>query len=93
MKTESSLWSALSIVAAAVGGLLIIMLAHSSETKHSGAADEVVVAAIAISLERTMSDVGYTQQAVAELKEEIQALRVTQSESTETILNAIGDNH
>lgn len=72
----------ISIIAAACGGLLMLLVAHSAEPKHAEAASEHEVVQMAVKLEGVATD-------VENMKDDLSLLRTEQRASTETILRAI----
>ena len=79
----------ISIIAAGIGGVFMLIIAHSAEPKHAAAASESDVTSIAVKLERVAADVDNNKSVLSEVKVDISALRTEQRADTEEILSAI----
>lgn len=89
MSAQLGVPSIVTIVAAACGGLLMLITAHANEPKHSEAAHEDEVRNLAVRLERVATEVDHNSQVLTDLREDLGALRSEQQANTTQILNAI----
>lgn len=86
---HSTFWGAVTIIASAFGGLLLLSISHSGEPKHSEAALESDVTQIQVRLERVQTNVEHNKDLLGELKGKIGELQIEQNESSSEILEAI----
>jgi len=88
----TTLWSVVTIVASAIGGLLILLFTHMGEPKHAEAAEEKTVTAIEIRMERVATEVSLNKEILDEVRTDVNEIRVEQRAYTDTILEAIREN-
>ena len=86
-------WSTMTILASAVGGLLVLLFAHIGEPKHAEAAEERTVNSIAIRVERVATEVSMNKDILDEVKEDVKEIRVEQRAYTDSILEAIRESN
>jgi hypothetical protein len=87
--SQTTFWSTITIMASAIGGVLILASTHASEPRHSEAADESQVAALEVKVERVATNVENNTTVLNEVKAELRDLRVDMRESSQEILRAI----
>jgi hypothetical protein len=86
---NTTFWSAISIITAAIGGIFFVFIAHSAEPKHSEAAHEKDVTSIQIEVARVEENVSHNTRVLEELKVDLRTLRIEQANSSREILDAI----
>ena len=86
-------WSTMTILASAVGGLLVLLFAHIGEPKHAEAAEERTVNSNAIRVERVATEVSMNKDILDEVKEDVKEMRVEQRAYTYSILEAIRESN
>jgi len=86
-------WSTLTIVASAVGGVLVLLFTHMGEPKHAAAADERDVGDIQIRVERVVTEVARNKEILDEVKQDVKEIRVEQRAYTDSILRAIRESN
>ena len=86
-------WSTMTILASAVGGLLVLLFTHMGEPKHAEAAEERLVNSIAIRVERVATEVSMNKDILDEVKEDVNEIRIEQRAYTDTILEAIRESN
>ena len=86
-------WSTMTILASAVGGLLVLLFTHMGEPKHAEAAEERLVNSIAIRVERVATEVSMNKDILDEVKSDVNEIRIEQRAYTDTILEAIRDSN
>ena len=86
-------WSTMTILASAVGGLLVLLFAHIGEPKHAEAAEERLVNSIAIRVERVATEVSMNKDILDEVKSDVNEIRIEQRAYTDTILEAIRESN
>ena len=86
-------WSTMTILASAVGGLLVLLFAHIGEPKRAEAAEERTVNSIAIRVERVATEVSMNKDILDEVKEDVKEIRIEQRAYTDTILEAIRESN
>jgi len=89
--SPTAFWSVISIVAAALGGLFLLSVTHAGENSHPGSATSSKVSEVEIGVARMGMTVQHNSEMLEEVREDIKTLRVEQRESTQNILEAIGD--
>jgi len=87
--TPTAFWSAITIIAAAIGALLSLSVSHSGEPKHSEAALETDVTEIQVRLERVQTNTEHNALSLVELKDQVQRQGIEQREQSDEILEAI----
>jgi len=87
--SQTTFWSTITIMASAIGGVLILASTHAGEPRHSEAADERQVSALEVRVERVATSVEHNSEVLGELKSEIKDLRVDMRASSQDILRAI----
>ena len=88
--SPTTLWSVISIVAAAIGGLFFVYMGHANEpTGHSGVATEDKVSSLEIKVERVAVKVDHNKDILEELKDDVKGMRVEQNAYTASVLEAI----
>jgi len=87
--SQTTFWSTITIMASAVGGVLILASTHASEPRHSEAADESQVSDLEVKVERVATSVEHNSSVLVELKEEIKDIADEQREYSREILTAI----
>ena len=85
-------WSVLTIMASAIGGIILLLFTHIGEPKHAEAAEEKAVTAIEIRMERVATEVAINKEILDEVKEDVNEIRVEQRAYTDTILEAIRES-
>ena len=88
-----SFGSTITIIAAAVGEMMAFLMAHAAEPKHPEAAHEVVVSELAIRVSGLSTDVERNKDVLTRMRQDINALRLEQRNSTERIISAIEEQH
>ena len=91
--TSTTFWAALTIVASAVGGVVILAVSHAGEPRHPESASESDVVSLQVKVERIASDVGHNRYILEEVKGQLEGMRVEQNDYTERVLRAIEGNH
>ncbi len=86
-------WSTMTILASAVGGLLVLLFTHMGEPKHAEAAEERLVNSIAIRVERVATEVSMNKDILDEVKSDVNEIRIEQRAYTDTILEAIRESN
>ena len=86
-------WSTMTILASAVGGLLVLLFTHIGEPKHAEAAEERTVNSIAIRVERVATEVSMNKDILDEVKSDVNEIRIEQRAYTDTILEAIREGN
>ena len=86
-------WSTMTILASAVGGLLVLLYTHMGEPKHAEAAEERLVNSIAIRVERVATEVSMNKDILDEVKSDVNEIRIEQRAYTDTILEAIREGN
>ena len=86
-------WSTMTILASAVGGLLVLLFTHIGEPKHAEAAEERLVNSIAIRVERVATEVSMNKDILDEVKSDVNEIRIEQRAYTDTILEAIREGN
>ena len=86
---QTTFWSTITIMASAIGGLLIYSSTHANEPKHSEAADERQVSQLEVRVERIATNVENNARILDEVKTDLKELRTEQRASSEAILRAI----
>jgi len=86
-------WSTMTILASAVGGLLVLLFTHMGEPKHAEAAEERLVNSIAIRVERVATEVSMNKDILDEVKSDVNEIRIEQRAYTDTILEAIREGN
>ena len=86
-------WSTMTILASAVGGLLVLLFTHIGEPKHAEAAEERLVNSIAIRVERVATEVSMNKDILDEVKSDVNEIRIEQRAYTDTILEAIRESN
>ena len=86
-------WSTMTILASAVGGLLVLLFTHMGEPKHAEAAEERTVNSIAIRVERVATEVSMNKDILDEVKSDVNEIRIEQRAYTDTILEAIRESN
>jgi cation transport regulator ChaC len=87
---NTTFWSAISIITAAVGGIFFVLISHAETPKHPEAAHEDDVGRIEVTVARVETRVGHNTRVLEELKLDLRELRVEQSNANQRILEAIG---
>jgi len=87
--SQTTFWSTTTIMASAIGGVLILASTHAGEPRHSEAADENQVADLEVKVERVATNVENNARILDEVKIEIKELRTEQRASSQEILRAI----
>jgi hypothetical protein len=87
--SQTTFWSTITIMASAIGGVLILASTHAGEPRHSESADERQVSALEVRVERVATSVEHNSEVLSELKDEIKDLRVDMRASSQDILRAI----
>jgi hypothetical protein len=87
--SQITFWSTITIMASAIGGVLILASTHAGEPRHSESADERQVSALEVRVERVATSVEHNSEVLSELKDEIKDLRVDMRASSQDILRAI----
>jgi len=87
--SQTTFWSTTTIMASAIGGVLILASTHAGEPRHSEAADENQVADLEVKVERVATNVENNARILDEVKIEIKELRTEQRASSLEILRAI----
>lgn len=90
--TSTSLWSIVSIVAAAIGGLFFVIMSHANEPTHPEAANEEKVASLEVKVERVSVKVDYNKDILEEVKQHVKEIRVEQNAYNQSVLDAIERN-
>ena len=90
--TPISFWTALTIVASAIGGLVLLAVSHAGQPRHLGAAEESAVTMLQVKVEGIASDVGHNRYILEEVKVELRDMRTEQNLYTERVLEAIEGN-
>jgi len=88
-ESQTTFWSTITIMASAIGGVLILASTHAGEPRHSESADERQVSALEVRVERVATSVEHNSEVLSELKDEIKDLRVDMRASSQDILRAI----
>ena len=91
MTSPGNFWSAISIVAAAIGSIFFLFVTHTGTAKHPGAAPESAVIELKVDFEGISTDVENNKFVLSEVKQDIKELRVEQRVNTDSILRAIGE--
>jgi len=86
---QTTFWSTTTIMAAAIGGVLLLASTHAGEPKHSESADERQVSELEVKVERVATNVENNAHILGEVKIEIKELREEQRQSSQDILRAI----
>ena len=87
--SQTTFWSTTTIMASAIGGILILASTHAGEPRHSEAADERQVSALQVRVERVATTVEHNSEVLGELKDEIKDLRIDMRASSQDIIRAI----
>jgi septal ring factor EnvC (AmiA/AmiB activator) len=87
--SQTTFWSTTTIMASAIGGVLILASTHAGEPKHPEAADESQVSELKVKVERVATNVENNARILDEVKIEIKELRTEQRQSSQEILRAI----
>jgi hypothetical protein len=87
--SQTTFWSTVTIMASAIGGVLILASTHAGEPRHSESADEAHVSMIEVRVERVAANVENNARILDEVKIEIKELRAEQRQSSQEILRAI----
>ncbi len=87
-----TLWSVVTIVASAIGGLLVLLFTHMGQPKHAEAAEEKTVTAIEVRMERVATEVSLNKEILDEVRTDVNEIRVEQRAYTDTILEAIRES-
>ena len=87
-----TLWSVVTIVASAIGGLLVLLFTHIGQPKHAEAAEEKTVTAIEVRIERVATEVSLNNEILDEVRTDVNEIRVEQRAYTDTILEAIRES-
>ncbi len=87
--SQMTFWSTVTLMASAMGGILILASTHAGEPRHSEAADERQVSALQVRVERVATTVEHNSEVLGELKDEIKDLRVDMRASSQDIIRAI----
>jgi hypothetical protein len=87
--TSTTFWAALTIVASAIGGLVVLAVSHAGEPRHAEAAAESAVTSLQVKVEGIASDVGHNRYILEEVKVELRDMRIEQNAYTERVLEAI----
>ena len=87
--SQTTFWSTITIMASAVGGMLIYTSTHANEPRHSEAADERQVSQLEVRVERIATNVENNAEILDEVKEDLKELRSEQRASSQEILRAI----
>ena len=87
--SQTTFWSTTTIMASAIGGVLILASTHAGEPRHSESADEAHVSALEVRVERVATNVENNTAVLNEVKAELRDLRVDMRESSQEILRAI----
>jgi hypothetical protein len=87
--SQTTFWSTTTIMASAIGGVLILAATHAGEPRHSEAADENQVSELEVKVERVATNVENNARILDEVKIEIKELRTEQRQSSLEILRAI----
>lgn len=85
-------WSAITISASAIGGIIVLLFTHIGQPKHAEAAEEKVVTAIEIRMARVATEVSINKEILDEVRADVNEIRVEQRAYTDTILEAIREN-
>lgn len=88
--STTTFWSVIPIVAAAIGGLFLVLMSHASQPKHAEAAHESDVSSVQIDVTRVATQVEQNSLVLGELKLDLRELRVEQNDANRRILDAIG---
>lgn len=91
--SPTTFWAALTIVASAIGGVVVLAVSHAGEPRHAEAAAESLVTSLQVKVEGIASDVGHNRYILEEVKDELKDMRIEQNAYTERVLEAIGGNH
>ncbi len=87
--SQMTFWSTVTLMASAMGGILILASTHAGEPRHSEAADERQVSALQVRVERVATTVEHNSEVLGELTDEIKDLRVDMRASSQDIIRAI----
>ena len=87
--SPTTFWSMISFVAAALGGLFILSIAHAGEESHPGTPSISRVNGIELKVASMGVTVEHNSEILKEVKDDLKELRVEQREATENILNAL----
>ena len=87
--SSTAFWYVISIVAASIGGLILVFLSHASEPKHAEAAHESDVLSVRVGMARVVTQVEQNSSILSEVKLDLKELRVEQRQSSDVILRAI----
>ena len=79
----------ITIVASAVGGILLLLAGHSQQPKHPEAAYEGDVSDLAVKLERVSADVDHNTSVLQDVRADLSTIRSEQTASKREILSAI----
>ena len=88
--TNTTFWSAISIITAALGGIFFVLMSHAESPKHSESAHEDDVSRIEVYVATVGTKVDHNSRVLAELKLDLKELRVEQNNASQRILEAIG---
>jgi hypothetical protein len=88
----STLWSIVTIVASAIGGIILLLFTHIGQPKHAEAAEEKTVTAIEVRMERVSTEVFLNKEILDEVRMDVNEIRVEQRAYTDTILEAIRES-
>jgi hypothetical protein len=87
--SQTTFWSVISIMASAVGGILILTATHANEPKHSDSAGEKDLSNLEVRVEGVATRVENNRQILDEVKDDIKELREEQRNYSDQILRAI----
>jgi hypothetical protein len=87
--SQTTFWSTITIMASAIGGVLILASTHAGEPRHSESADERQVSALEVRVERVATTVEHNSEVLSELKDEIKYIAEEQRTYSKEILSAI----
>ena len=87
--SQMTFWSTVTLMASAMGGILILASTHAGEPRHSEAADERQVSELEVRVERVATTVEHNSEVLSELKDEIKYIAEEQRTYSNEILSAI----